>query len=137
MRRLCRCVVADRRGSTALETTVMLPLIISVMVALVGVYQVLSSRRAVEYGLEAALRFVAVRSATATQVSIAAAYAAAASALSSDVGTNSSVNVTPASGFQPGQIVQIAVTYQWTPPAAIPLFPAIPMNRTASITVVN
>lgn len=137
MTRRARGILRDRRGTAALETAVTLPVVVFVMVAMVGVYQVFSSRRAVEYGLEQALRHVAVNSGSATPSSITAAYTSAAKALSPDVGAASKVAVTPASGYAPGQTVQVAVTYQWVPPDPVNFLPTIQMNRTASITIVN
>ena len=129
---------SDRRGATALEAAVVLPLAASMIVMLVSLYDVMSSQRAVEYGLERALRYVAVQSATATSATITDRFMTSARALSPQITTaNSSVAVSPASGFTPGQTVSIAVTYTWQPTAYTPGFLAIPMNRTASVTVVH
>lgn len=130
-------VLEDNRGATALEAAIVLPIVLTVAVMLITSYDALSSRRAVEVGLDRALRHVAVHSATATDASIKAAYKLAADAISTDAGSQSTLVVSPSSGFQRGSPVQIAVTFTWRPTAAQTGFVSIPMNRTASVTIVN
>lgn len=128
---------SERSGATALETAIVLPVVLMVILALMTSYSLLSSLRAVEFGLEGALRFAAVSSTTATPTSIAAAFKTAASRLSADVGAASTVVVTSTLGYQPGRPVQVAVTYRWTAPGGGVIFPAFQLDRTASVTVIN
>ncbi len=99
---------------TAVETAIALPVFLLLVLGMIGGFGLLEAYRAIDYGLEKALRFAAVHGGSG-QAAVQAVFASAAGTILSDVGVNANATVTPAN-FQLGNTVQIQVTYVWNSP---------------------
>lgn len=130
-----------RRGSAALEFALVFPVFLMFIFGLFATYSLISCKRAMEYGVEKALRYGATHSALgATQVT--SAYTNAANVIWASVGANSTVTSTfpTVSGTK---LVQISVTYAWTAPAGLKgtlsntIFNAVTLSAGGSMRVLN
>ena len=115
---LTRQLKTDRRGATALEFGLCFPAVLLGVFGLFALYSLIVCKRAMEYGVEKALRYAAVNSAVSTQAVVTTQYNTAAGALWKDVGLHSTVTVTPAT-FKRGDTVSVSVTYAWVAPIVL------------------
>jgi Flp pilus assembly protein TadG len=131
----------DRRGATALEFALVFPVFLLFIFGLFAGYSLISCRRAMDYGIEKALRYATVHGGGGT-AGVSSAYAAAAAVIWPDVGANSSVSVTP-STFKAGDTVSVSVTYNWAAPAGLKapentvLFAAVMLSASGSMRVTS
>ncbi len=134
----------DRRGATALEFALVCPAFIMFIFGFIVVADLIQCRRAMDFGVERALRYAAVHS-TAGATGVQNAYYKAAFEIMSDVGTSSAsstVQATASPSFGVGNVVTVTATYTWNPLvnysfAATPMFGTMTMTATGSITAVN
>ena len=139
---MTRRLLPAREGVAALEMALVLPLMLLFVFGLFAVYSLLSARRAMDYGIEKALRYAATNS-SGGAAAVSTAFKTAASIVWSDVGANATVTVTPTPTFKASDTVQVAVTYAWSPLTSViaangaSLFPAMTLSATASMRVVN
>ncbi len=141
-RRPLRSIGRDRRGLAALEFASVVPMLLITVMGILALNDLVASRRALDFGIERALRYAAVQSSGATVSTVKAAFQTAAGSISNSVSTTSTVTVTPAT-FKPGDTVQVSVTYSWVTPAnwatssSTSMFQALSMTGSGSIRVLN
>lgn len=134
-------LLSDHQGATALEFAVVFPVFILFIFGMIAAYSLISCRRAMDYGIEKALRYAAVHGG-AGSTPVSNAYALAASTVWPSVGTSSSVVVSP-STYSFGQSVRVTATYNWFAPAGLTgrysttLFSAITLTAAGEMRVVN
>ncbi len=122
-----RALRRDRCGATALEFALVFPAILLTFFALLAIFTLVASRRAIDYGIERALRTGAVNSAGGT-AAMKTAFTNAAATVWSSAASGAVVTITVSAGgtgtaaasatFNPGDVVQVAVTYNWLPPSS-------------------
>lgn len=117
-----RRILHDRRAVTALEFAFVFPAFILLIVGMFAMYTLMTARRAMDYGIEKALRYAAVNGGSGTS-GVTAAYNTAAEVIWRDAGVNSSVSVTP-TNFKAGDTVTVSVTYPWVAPAGLKASPS-------------
>lgn len=131
----------DGRGSAALEFALCFPAILLFVFGLFAVYSLVSSWRAIDVGIEKALRYAAVHGGAGAGP-VTTAYNNAARTIWRTVGTASTVTVTP-STYKAGDVVQVSVSYVWAAPARLrgslanPLFNGVTLTAAGSMRVVN
>ena len=134
----------QRSGATAIEFALTFPLFITFIFCLFAAYSLITARRAMDFGIERALRYASVHGgggATGT-TAVKTAFTNAASIVSSDVGANSTVTVSPAT-FVSTNTVTVSVTYNWLAPSKLQgtdptgLFSPITLNASGSVRVGN
>ena len=131
----------DLRGATALEFAIVFPVFLLFVFGLFAGYSLISCRRAMDYGIEKALRYAIVHGGGGAS-GVSGAYAAAATVIWPDVGASSVVSVTPSS-FKSGDTVVVSVTYGWAPPAGLTgsvnngLFNAVTLSASGSMRVMS
>jgi Flp pilus assembly protein TadG len=104
----------DRRCVTAVETAIALPVFLILVMGTIAAFGLLEANRAIDFGLERALRYAAVHGGSGI-AGVQAVFASSAGAILSDVGVNATVQVTP-TNFTNGNTVSITVTYVWNSP---------------------
>jgi Flp pilus assembly protein TadG len=120
MRRLSWLLLRDRRCVTAVETAMAMPVFLLLVLGSVAGVWLLMSYRAIDFGMERALRYAAVHGGSGT-AGVQAVFTSAAGAILSDVGASATVNVTSndptnSSNFVAGDTVTISVSYVWNSP---------------------
>ncbi len=131
----------DRRASTALEFALCFPAVLLFMFSLFAVYSLISTWRAMDVGIERALRYAAVRGGTSTS-NVTTAFSDAASVIWRDVGACNCATVSP-SNFAAGGDVTVSVTYTWAAPAilrgtpATTLFNGVTLTASGTMRVIN
>ena len=141
MKAMMRCGLRrDRRATTALEFALVSPALILFMLGLTAAYSLISCRRAMDYGVDTALRYAAVRGGSST-AGVVSAYRTAATVLWRDVGTNSSVTVTGTPSFAAGNNVTVTATYNWSFPGGISstnlIFNSVRFTSSGTLRVMN
>lgn len=134
----------QRNGATALEFALVFPLFITFIFCLFAAYSLISARRAMDYGIEKALRYASVHGGggSAGTTAVTSAFSTAASILSSDVGANATVSVSPAT-FVAASTVTVSVTYNWLAPSKLQgtdptgLFSPITLTSSGSVRIGN
>ncbi len=145
IRRAWSALARGRNGATSLEVALVFPTFLLFIFGMFAVYTLISARRAMDYGVEKALRYAVVHGGGGTggNTAVGTAFANAASVVWPAVGANAVVTVTPAAGFKAGDTVVIAVSYAWSAPATtksnagVTLFQPVTLNASASMRVVN
>ncbi len=133
----------DRVGATALEFALVCPVFIALIFGIIVFADLFQCRRAMDFGVERALRYAVVHGGSGT-APVSNVYFAAAGAVMSDVGTSSSastVSVTPAN-FSAGTVVTVTATYTWNPVTnysltSTPLFGTITLTSTGAMRVIQ
>ena len=134
-------MIRDRRAAAALEFALAFPAILLLVFGIYAAYSLVSTWRAMDVGLQRALRYAAVNGGGG-QANVAAAYRTAARVVWTAAGNGSTVTVTPAT-FTAGQDVTIAASYAWGAPATLagtlanPIFAGITLTTSATIRVVH
>lgn len=131
----------DRGGTAALEFALVFPVLVLFIFGCLSAVDLIQARRAMDYGVEKALRYAVVHGGGGT-AGPTSAYFKAAGIIHSGVGTSgtsSSVQVTP-TGFAAGQTVTVTATYTWNPPAdyvlwATPMFGVVTLTATGTMLV--
>lgn len=130
----------DRRATTALEFALVSPALILFMLGLTAAYSLIGCRRAMDYGVDSALRYAAVRGGSST-AGVVSAYRTAATVLWTDVGSNSAVTVTGTPSFAAGNTVTVTATYNWTFPGGVSssntIFNPVKFTSSGSLRVMN
>lgn len=142
----------DRRASTALEFALIFPTLLLLLLGVMMIYTLIASRRAVDYGIERALRTAAVNSAGGASA-LKSVYASAAGAVWTSAGVSNGVTVQVSAGgtgtlatantFSPGDTVQVTVTFNWVAsgalaaPYAARIFNPATLTATGSVRVIN
>jgi Flp pilus assembly protein TadG len=140
---MTRSLRTDRRGTTALELALVFPVFLLILFGILTTFDLIMSRRAMDYGLEKALRYAAVHS-TAGAAAVKSTLCNSASVVMGAVGSGTcttNVTLTPATPTV-NSTLQISYSYTWTPtadysPTSTPTFSAITMTATGSVYVVN
>ncbi len=114
-RPLDRPLSSDDRGATALEFAIVFPVFILFFYGMLACYSLIVSWRAMDLGLQRAMRSTAVSRSVST-ADVKAAFKAGADIVSPDVGTNATVSLTGT--VATGNTVKISATYAWTPMAS-------------------
>lgn len=127
----------DRRGVAAIEFALTMPLLLLAFVAMFETYQLVEAQRALDFAVSQALRYGAVRSASASAGDISHAVRTAAKQLLGDAGgsVDSTIGFSPA--YAPGDTLRITATYAWSPVVLTPAFPAVTLRSSGVITVQN
>jgi len=135
----------DRRGATALEFALVFPTFLTFIFGFFTVYSMTSAKRAMDFGVERALRYVAANGG-ASASAVLTAYCNGASTINGDVGSTtncsaSALTITPSS-FSAGTWVTISSTYTWVPPTGsgtgpVPQFLTSSMTSSGQIRVVH
>ncbi len=133
----------DRAGATALEFALVCPVFIMFVFSFIVFGDLIQCHRAMDYGVERALRYAVVHGGGGT-ASVSNAYFNAANQIMAGVGTSgpaSTVAVTP-SNFSAGTLVTVTATYTWNPVAnysltTTPLFGSLTLTATGAMTVVQ
>ena len=134
-------MLADRRGSTALEFALCFPAVLLMVFGTFAIYSLISCWRAMDVGIERALRYAVVHGGGGT-AEVVNRYNAAAANIWPSVGTASTVTVTPAA-FKAGDVVTVNVSYVWGAPAtiggppAVSLFTGVTLVTQARMRVIN
>lgn len=132
---------SDRRGATALEFALCFPAILLFVFSMFAVYSLVSCWRAIDVGIEKALRYAAVHGGDGV-TPVTNAFNTAAGTIWPTVGTASTVTVTPAS-YKAGDVVQVSVSYVWAAPARLQgslantLFNGVTLAAAGSMRVIN
>ena len=150
--RLRRGLGGDRRGGTALEFALVFPTILLMLLGLICIYTLVATKRAVDYGIERALRVATVNSAGGT-AAVTSAYVAAAKTIWTSAGTSNGVTVTVSAGgtgtaatsstFAPGDVVKVSVSFNWVAAAALlapyanRIFTPTTLTASGSVRVMN
>lgn len=137
-------LVRQRKGAAALEFALTFPLFIAFIFCLFAAYSLISARRAMDYGIEKALRYASVHGGGGTggTTAVKTVFGKAASIVSADVGANSTVSVSPAT-FVSTNTVTVTVTYNWLAPSKLQgtdptgLFSPITLSASGSVRVGN
>ena len=112
---MSRPLARDDRGATALEFAIVFPVFILFFYGMLACYSLIISWRAMDLGLQRAMRYAAISSG-ATVANVKAAFVAGANIVSADVGANAVVTVSAAPVT--GGTVKVSATYAWTPMAS-------------------
>lgn len=133
-------ILRDIRGATALEFALTFPVALLFILGTVAAYGLISARRAMDVGLEKALRYAVVHSGS-SQGTVNGIFSSAASPIWGDV-----AGVTPTynlASWAVGDTLTITVTYNWAPIAAnnpayqSTIFNSATLTGTASMRVIN
>lgn len=140
-----RSLLANRSGTAALEFALVVPALLLFVFGMFNLYGLSRAKRAMDFGIERALRYAAIHAGGNT-AAVVTAYCNAAIIISADVGgatqcTAANVTVTP-STITAGQPVTVTATYTWAPPAGYaagftPQFISTILNATGKIRVLH
>ena len=128
---------ADRRGATALEFTLCFPAVLLFVFGTFAIYSMVSCKRAMDVGVERALRYASVHSAEGA-VKATDAYISAARVIWPGVGSGSSVTVSWSSN-----VATVSASYVWAAPAGLgtlfntTLFNGVTLSAGGKMRVVN
>lgn len=130
----------DQRGAVALEFALTFPVVLLAVFGLFAAYSLIMTKRAMDVGVEKALRFAIVNAGGGTS-GVTGTYANWARPISAGVGSGSVVTVTPAA-FTVGAKVTVTATYAWIAPATIgspanPLFNPVTLTSSATMRVMH
>ncbi len=136
-------LLRDRGGATALEFALVCPVFIAFIIGFIVFGDLIQCRRAMDFGVERALRYAAVHS-SAGSAAVSNMYFSNAKEVMSSVGTSnesSTVSVTPVN-FSAGSLVTVTATYVWNPISnyslnSTPLFGSLTLTATGAMTVVQ
>ncbi len=134
-------LVRDIRAAAALEFALTFPVVLLFVVGLFAAFSLICCKRAMDVGVEKALRSAMVNSAGGASAAQAQC-TYWAGVLWGDVGRRGSCVVTPAT-FVVGGTVTATYTYNWAAPALLnqpdanSIFNAATLTATAKITVMN
>lgn len=142
----------ERRGGTALEFALVFPTMLLMLIGLTVLYTLLATKRAVDFGIERALRTAAVNSAGGASA-VQQAYAKAAGTIWTPAGTTTGVTVKVSAGgtgalavastFSPGDTVQVNISYDWVASASLAapyanrIFTPATLTANGSVRVIN
>ena len=140
-----RSLLANRSGTTALEFALVAPALLLFVFGMFNIYGLTRAKRAMDFGVERALRYAAIHSGSST-AAVVTAYCNAATIISADVGgatkcTATNVTVTPAT-ITAGTVTTVTATYSWAPPAGYaagftPQFVSTTLNATGKVRVLR
>ena len=130
-----------QRGSAALEFALVFPVFLMFTFGLFATYSLISCKRAMEYGIEKALR-AGVTNSSGGATAVTSAYATAAGKIWPSVGSGSSVSASFSSATGTN-ILSVTATYTWTAPAGLngalsnSIFNAVTLSAGGSMRVAN
>ncbi len=127
----------DRRGSVAIEFALAFPVLILAFLAVFELYRLVAAQRTLEYAVDRALRYGAVRSTSASAADIGQVVTASATALLGGAGGSVASHVSFSPGYAPGDTLSVSVSYAWTPALLGGVFPALTLTSSGAITVQN
>lgn len=140
-----RGLLANRSGTTALEFALVVPALLLFVFGMFNLYGLTRAKRAMDFGIERALRYAAIHGG-GSAASVITAYCNAAIIISGDVGgatncTSTNVTVTP-STITAGVVTTVTATYTWAPPAGYaagftPQFVSTILNATGKTRVLR
>ncbi|MGH7154114.1 MAG: hypothetical protein ACREF3_09295, partial [Acetobacteraceae bacterium] len=98
-------------GTAGAEFAAAIPIVLMLVCASVDGYRLLAAQRALDLGVESALRYAAMNNGAATADSIAEVVTSNAALLLGSAGRRVLVTVTCSAGFAPGSTVRISASY--------------------------
>lgn len=129
----------DQSGSVAMEFALTFPAVLLAVFGLFAIYSLVMAKRAMDVGVEKALRYAVVNGGAGT-AGVSSTYTAWAQPISAGVGAGSVVTVTPAA-FTAGTKVTVTASYTWIAPATLagsmanPLFNSVTLTSSATMRV--
>lgn len=136
---LIRRLKTDRTGATALEFALVFPAFILFVFGMISVYSLAATRRAMDFGLERAMRCVAIHCSTGAST----VYYNTAGILDPGVGNtaNGTFVVSP-STYTQGTTVTVTATYTWSAPAnytwkTAPQFTSLNLTASGQVRVLQ
>lgn len=133
IRRWLHC---DRRGSTALEFGLALPIFSALMFGILDLGRLFGDQHALDSGVAVAARYAAVNSASASPASIKAQFVTAVLPLLGTCGSCTvTVSFTPS--YQPGGTVTVAAQYPWSPSLGTLGLPGLTLSTSITLTILN
>jgi len=133
----CRRSVGTRAGTAGIEFAAAISVVLILVGASVDGYRLLTAQRALDLGVESALRYAAMNSGTATAGTIAQVVTGNAQLLLGSAGRSVAVTVTASPRFAPGSTVRVSARYAWAPIMLPADFISVALGSRGSITVRN
>ncbi len=126
----------DRRGSTALEFGLVAPIVLTLIFGIVEFGRMVSDQHALDYGVDAAVRYAIVNSASASAATITDTFTAAVTPLLGNCAA-CSVSVSFNPSYASGNTVTVSATYDWSPVVGLHILVSQTLSSSTTMTVQN
>jgi Flp pilus assembly protein TadG len=127
---------ADRRGATALEFAVSILVVLTLAFATFDLAWLFATQHAMNYGVEKAVRYAVVNSASATTATIKSQFVTAVTPV---LGATKAAAATVQVSFSPsekvGGTVTVTASVAWTPMTPFDSLVAVTVNSSQTLTI--